>query len=101
MSRDLSFSRKVHAHDFFVIPGKNVPVGKRRMRPADAAPLAKLVLRWVQELCPADLVVAVRRELGDDQLAPLIEQKVAIAVLHEMDGAPAGRWNGRLVLPNA
>ena len=31
MSRDLSFSRQVHTDDFFVIPGKNVPVGKRRV----------------------------------------------------------------------
>src|SRR5688572_25327459 len=78
-----------------------MPVGKCRMRPAHATALPKLFFGRLQELRPADFLIALWRELGDDQLAPLVEQKVAVGILDEMNRAPAGRWHRGLVFPEA
>jgi hypothetical protein len=50
---------QTYADKLFVVSGKNVFVGKRRMRPAYAATLAELIESWLKQMCPADFFVAL------------------------------------------
>jgi len=58
----LSFHRERHANQFLVVPREDALVSVSRMTPADAAALAKLVQRRLQQLGPAaaaDLLVSL------------------------------------------
>src|SRR5688500_17694797 len=58
------------------------------MRPDDVAALGDTGRR--DEFGPADLLVALRRELGNDQVPRLAGEEVAITVLGDEDVAPFG-----------
>src|SRR3954462_992942 len=100
--RSFSFLRgQIYADQFFVIASKYVLIGKRRVRPANAAALWELVFRWFEQLCPADLFITPGRKLRDDQFPSFVEEKVTIAILDEMDRAPARARNSGGVFPYA
>jgi len=100
MQRSCLFVRRqTYANQLFVIASKDMLVGKPRMRPADAAALGKLIDRWFEQMCATYFFVALRRQLGDNQITALVEKKVAIAVFHEVDGAPASCRDRGFVLP--
>src|SRR5712691_10758630 len=57
------------ADDFFVVARVDVPVGVRGMRPVHMNELAPVSRRWGgrEQVCPADLPVAVGARLVDEQ----------------------------------
>src|ERR1700674_660413 len=71
------------ADDLLVVARVDVPVGVRGMRPVHLDELAPVSGRrgGHEQVRPADLLVAVRAGLHDDQLAPVVvdEQPVAVA----------------------
>src|SRR5207302_2087302 len=84
------FRRQARADDFVVVSGEDAFVGEGWVGPADAATVGELAGGRLDELGAADFVIAVGREAGDDEFAPLVEQKHPIAIADEMDGGPAG-----------
>src|SRR5687768_132525 len=50
------------ADELFIVAGEDVLVREGGVRPGDAAPLAELAERGLDQLRPADLLVALRRE---------------------------------------
>src|SRR5262249_7084664 len=53
------------------------------------------LVRWFDHMRPADLVVALRRQLGDDEIAFLIEDEESIALWDQEGIAPALFLAGR------
>src|SRR6476661_5241161 len=67
------------AHDLAIVAGEDAAIREGRMRPDDAAALrAGHAVGRLEDLRAVDLLVALRGQLGDDQLAVLVEEEKAI-----------------------
>ena len=89
------------ADQSLVVAGKDMPIGKRRMRPADTTAPVQLADRRLDELGTADLGKTRRRQLGDQQLPPLVEHPSPVAIANHVDRTPAGFGPRLLAFPNA
>ena len=65
------------------------------MRPDDFTTLRRS--RWFQQMGSAEFLVLLGSQSGNDEISLLAEEKVAIFVLDQKGGPPAGRFTtGRL-----
>src|SRR5262249_25856268 len=90
----LALGRQGVAGDLLVVAGKDAPVGKGGVGPEDEAGVAEAaaeVARRVEEVGLVDLLVPLRAEPGDDQVALLVEQEPAFALGNEEGVGPANR----------
>src|SRR5439155_12452610 len=78
---------------FLVIAGVHASVGERGMAPDQVA--TKRVAGRLQNLGATDFLIALGRELGDDEMACLAGQEAAVAVLHDEGGAVGKRLAAR------
>lgn len=78
---------QIRADDFFVIAHVNPFVRERRMRPNNVSTGHRV--GRLEEINSAQFLVALRRELRDDQIAFFIGEKEAICVLDDEGVRPA------------
>ena len=69
---DLNHLRQIHRDAFLVVADVHPLVGERRRAPDDGA--AEGVAGRLEDVGPAEFLVAFRREVGDDEVAVLGEQ---------------------------
>src|SRR5215510_13600371 len=64
----------------------------RRMRPVHRAQFAAItgIGSGLDQLGPADLLIALRGYFRDDQFPPIVIDKVSVAVAHDKAGCPSG-----------
>src|SRR5205807_1317571 len=73
----------------FVVAKVNTAVGKRRVRP-DYRP-AGVFVGWLDEVCPAEFLIARGRQVGDDQIAVLVGEEESISVRDDEGVGPPHR----------
>ena len=75
-----------------VVAGDDVAVGVGGVGPVDGAEFAAAVDERcrLDELGSADFLVALGRESGDDELAPVVVDEIAVVVFDDVSGGPAG-----------
>src|SRR5262245_25802050 len=76
------------AEDFLVVTDKHTLPRERRVRPDDV-PAARRLSR-LQEMSAVDFPVALRRQLGQDQVALVVEDYKAIPLWHHEGGRADG-----------
>src|ERR1700687_6429249 len=88
----LTVHRQRGADDFLVVARVDVLVGVRGVRPVhvDQFPAVLRRRRRLDQEGAADLVVAIRLRLGDDELPAVVVYEEAIAGPHHMGGPPRG-----------
>ena len=90
--RSRSLLRQRHSHDLPIVPRKARPIRERRVRPNHSpSRRSRHRVRRRQDIRPTDLFISLRRQFRQNQIALLVEQNEAIAVLDEERIRPAKR----------
>src|SRR5437899_2680130 len=76
------------ADELLVVAGEDAALGEGGMGP-DHVPAARRLYR-VEDMGAIDLLVAVRRQFGEDQVSLVVEQDVAVVLLDDEGGAAVG-----------
>lgn len=74
----LSLFRQARTHNFLVIPHINTLVRISRMGPYHGP--AKGFVRAIDQMCPAQFLILLRREPRDDEVARFAEEKIAVLI---------------------
>src|SRR5260221_674022 len=76
-------SAELHADDFLVVAHVEALVGERGVAPDDLTAAGRLAR--LDDVRPVDLLVALRRQVREDQVALVGEQDEALALANEED----------------
>ena len=75
-------------------------IGKSWVSPADSVASTELFQCRIQQVSAADFLKSTRSQLANDQFPTFIEHPSLVAILHEVDCAPASLGSCRLIFPD-